>query len=146
MTSHADESSRTMPIAPSMPDVAAGEPVSIWKAGDYLLVLFADLEPLSARIIGDASLTGLHYLATLAVIDRRSGLPQMYVTLEESSAGAFFCCFTEEGIHENLGIVDDPSVAAFTSKALDLFKKRFSFNGELTKAMPAQPAETSGPH
>jgi hypothetical protein len=147
MTSHADESQRGMPITPSMPDVMESAPIPIWKADDYLLVLMEDLNPISAHIIGDASLTGLSYPATLVVIDRRSNFPRMYITLERSVAGLFFCCFTEAGIHENHGLVDDASLEAFTSKAFDLFRKRFGFSGELAKAIvPPPAAETSGPN
>jgi hypothetical protein len=128
-----------------MPDVVGSEPVAIWKAGDYLLVLLANLNPISARIIGDASLTGLIYPATLVVIDRRSNLPRMYITLERSAAGTFFCCFTQAGIHENLGLVDDMSLEAFTSKAFALFRKRLGFSGEFSKAVLTTPTGTSGP-
>jgi hypothetical protein len=134
-----------MPIMPSMPDVVASEPIAIWKAGDYLLVLMEHLNPISARFV-DPSATGLDYPATIVVIDRRINLPRMYITLERSVAGSFFGCFTLAGVHENHGLVDDMSREAFTSKAFALFRKRFGFTGEFAKAVLKQPPETSGPH
>lgn len=87
MTVETDDAPRRMPMFPSMPDVAESHPVAVWKAGDYLLVLVTDLKPLSARIIGEAAASGLHYDAALAVVDRRINYPRMYITLERSMAG-----------------------------------------------------------
>ena len=111
MTVETDDAPRRMPTFPSMPDVAESHPVAVWKADDYLLVLVTDLKPLSARIIGEAVASGLHYDAALAVVDRRINYPRMYITLERSIGGRFLCRFTEAGVHENRGLVDDMSLS-----------------------------------
>ena len=144
MTSHTEDS-RSEPMSPSMPDVFASEPVAIWKADPYLLLLMQDLQPLSARVAG-ADATGLHYHATLTVIDRRSNLPRMFITLERSVAGFFFCGFTEAGDHENYGVLPDANLETFATKALDLFRRRFDFSGEIEKAVLAPRAETAAGH
>ena len=78
-----------MPTFPSMPDVAESHPVAVWKADDYLLVLVTDLKPLSARIIGEAAASGLHYDAALAVVDR--GIDHLMTSrLKEASRSFLF--------------------------------------------------------
>lgn len=121
---------RRMPMAPSMPDVVGNQPVAVWKAGDYLLVLVTDVKPLSARVVGDAA-TGLHYDAAIAVFDCRINYPRMYITLERSIGGQFFCRFTEDGLHENCGLVHNMSVEAFAGKAIEMFKTHFGYTGEI---------------
>lgn len=87
MTVETDDAPKKMPTSPSMPDVATHQPVAIWKAGDFILVLLTDVRPLSARIIGEAAASGLHYEAVLTVLDRRVNYPRLFVTLERSIAG-----------------------------------------------------------
>jgi hypothetical protein len=140
MTVETDEAPRRMPMAPSMPDVVGNHPVAVWKAGDYLLVLVTDVKPLSARVVGDA--TGLHYDAALAVIDRRINYPRMYITLERSIGGQFLCRFTEAGLHENCGLVDNMSVEAFVAKAIEMFQMHFGYSGEIERAQIAPKSDT----
>jgi hypothetical protein len=116
-------------MAASMPDVVGNDPVAVWKASDYLLVLVTDVKPLSARVVGDAA-SGLHYDAALMVYDSRIKYPRMYITLERSIGGQFFCRFTEAGLHENCGLVD-MSVEAFAAKALEMFKRDFGYSGQI---------------
>jgi hypothetical protein len=135
-----------MPMFPSMPDVVGSHPVAVWKAGDYLLVLATDLKPLSARVIGEAAASGLHYDAALAVIDRRINYPRMYITLERSIGGQFLCRFTEAGMHENCGLVHDMSLEAFAAKALEMFKTHFGYSGEIERAQMAPKPEAPETH
>jgi hypothetical protein len=114
------------------------------KAGDYLLVL--DLKPLSARIVGEAAASGLYYDAALAVVDRRINYPRMFITLERSIGGRFLCRFTERGMHENLGLIDDMSLEAFAAKAIEMFKTHFGYSGEITKAHLAPKPEAPAAH
>lgn len=107
-----------------MPDVVMCEPSSIWKAGDFLLVLLERPKQISARMLGDAATQSLRYEATLAVVDRRIHAPRMYITLETSPGGTFFCRFTEKGDHENLGPVSELSLGEFVARALDMFRKK----------------------
>lgn len=128
MTAETEE--KRMPMAPSMPDVVGNDPVAVWKAGDYLLVLVTDVKPLSARVVGDAA-SGLHYDAALMVYDSRIKYPRMYLTLERSIGGQFFCRFTEAGLHENCGLVHSMSVGAFAAKAIEMFKTHFGYTGQI---------------
>ena len=125
-----NEEPKRMPMAPSMPDVVGNDPVAVWKAGDYLLVLVTDVKPLSARVVGDAA-SGLHYDAAIMVFDTRIHFPRMYITLERSIGRQFFCRFTEEGLHENCGPVDTMSLGAFAARAIEMFKRHFSYYGEI---------------
>jgi hypothetical protein len=70
-----------------MPDVVGNDPVAVWKAGDYLLVLVTDGKPLSARVVGDAA-TGLHYDAAIAVVDRRINTRGCTSRWKEASAAS----------------------------------------------------------
>ena len=130
-------------MSPSMPDVVSAEPASIWKAGDYVLILLKEPKPISARFIGEAAASSLRYDATLAVIDRRIGAPRMYITLETSIAGTFLCRFAEAGVHENLGPVEDMDSESFVTTALDMFRKKFDFTGTIEKVDSAQLAAGS---
>lgn len=140
MTVDTDDAPRRMPMAPSMPDVATRQPTAVWKAGHFILVLVTEVSPLSARTIGEAAASGLHYEAVLVVLDRRINYPRLFITLERSIGGRFLCRFTEAGMHENLGLVDDMSLEAFAAKAIEMFKTRFGYSGEIEKAQfPPQP-------
>jgi hypothetical protein len=132
-----------LPISPSMPDVVTADPAAIWKAGDFILVLLKDPKPISARIIGEEAASTLKYDATLAVEDCRINRPRMYITLETSIAGTFLCRFTEAGLHENLGPVQDMDLEAFVAAALDMFRKKFDFSGPIEKVDPARIAAGS---
>lgn len=140
MTVETDDAPKKMPMSFSMPDVATHQPVAVWKAGDFILVLLTDVRPLSARIIGEAAASGLHYEAVLTVLDRRVNYPRLFVTLERSIGGRFLCCFTEAGLRKNLGLVPDMSLEAFAAKGIEMFKTRFGYSGEIEKAqLPLQP-------
>jgi hypothetical protein len=131
-------------MSPSMPDVVRAKPSSIWKAGDYILILLENPKPISARFIGEAAASGLRYDATLAVIDRKIGAPCMYITLETSIAGTFLCRFAEADLHENLGPVEDMDLETFvTTTALDMFRKKFDFTGTIEKVDSSQLAAGS---
>ena len=137
MTEDTDDAPKRMPIFPSMPDVAASEPAGVWKAGDFVLVLVSDVKPLSARVVGEAAASGLHYEAAFAVLDRRVGYPRLFVTLERSAVGRFLCRFTEAGLHENLGLVDDMTLEDFADRAIEMFATAFDYSGEIERASVA---------
>jgi len=132
-----------MPIVPSMPDMAACSPVAVWKAGDFLLVLAADVRPLSARLIGEAAASGLHYEAALAVLDRKQGHPRLFVTLERSAAGRFLCRFTEAGLHENCGLVDDMTLEEFAARAIEMFATAFTYSDAIERVPLAPQLDAS---
>jgi hypothetical protein len=67
----------------------------------------------------------------------------MYITLETSIAGTFLCRFTEAGMHENLGPVQDMDLEAFADAALDMFRKKFDFSGPIEKVDTARIAAGS---
>ena len=115
--------------------------VAVWKAGDYVLVLVTDVKPLSALVVGDAA-TGLHNDAAIAVIDRRINYPRIYITLERSIGGQFFCRFNEAGLHVNCGLVDDMSVEAFAARAIEMFRTHFGYSGEIEGPQIAANPET----
>ena len=132
------QETKGMALFPSMPDLVTAEPSSLWKAGDFLLVLLEQPRPLSARVLGEAATEMLRYEATLVVIDRRIHQPRMYITLETSAGGTFLCRFTEQGMHENLGFATGMSLEAFVAKALDMFREKFDFSGKIEKLDNAQ--------
>lgn len=134
MTFETDEAPRRMPVFPSMPDMAACLPQAVWKAGDFLLVLATDVKPLSARVIGEAAASGLHYQAVLAVLDRKLGHTRLFITLERSAAGSFLCRFTEGGVHENCGLVDDMTLEEFAAEAIEMFTTAYAYSGVIEKA------------
>lgn len=133
------EEPKGLPLFPSMPDVVMTEPSSIWKAGDFVLVLLERPKPISARLLGETATRMLQYEATLAVVDRRIHKPRMYITLETSAGGTFFCRFTERGLHENLGLVPLMGLEDFAAKALDMFREKFNFSGTIEKLDNVRP-------
>ncbi len=130
-----DEAPKGMPQYPSMPEIAGNDAVAVWRAGRFLLVLLLDLKPRSARVIGEAAASSLHYNATLAVLDQELNAPQMYITLETSAGGTFFCRFNERGVQENFGPVSKMSLGDFIARAIDMFRQHFNFSGEIANTI-----------
>lgn len=112
-------------VADAQPDVSIGfnknapnlegsDPRRSHTAGQYFLVLLEDLLPISA-------VEGLTFPYVLAVIDRRTGEPELFVTLERSLVGHFLGVFSRAGGHKNYGQSSDlDSLDAFEVASIDL--------------------------
>jgi hypothetical protein len=91
-----------MPLSGSMPDVTQRQPLAIYGAGDYVLLVVEGARALAERLTGERM--PIDYLYVMTVLRRSSMKPQMFVTLERGLAErTFLCAFNASSEHINLG-------------------------------------------
>ncbi len=110
----------SLPLDPSLPDIANKEPSRVYSAGKYLLLLVENVGPIDAR-------RAIRFRYVLALCDRRRKVPICFVTLENSaSISNVLCVFEANGSHSNYGALQGSDVLReFIDKAMDLVRDRF---------------------
>jgi hypothetical protein len=89
-------------LSGSMPDVTLRPPLAMFLAGNYALALADNAPSIAERMTGERM--PIEYLYVLAVLDRTTKKPCMFVTLERGLPGSLFlCAFNPDGSHVNLG-------------------------------------------
>jgi hypothetical protein len=125
-------------LGPGMPELGDRQPIKAYSAGQYLLLLFANIAP-----IGRNSRLSFKYV--LALCDKRDRLPVCFVTLENSSSiSNVLCVFEQSGSHSNYGLVQGHNLLQeFMGKGVVLLADRFEL-GEIEEH-PAPKASLATP-
>jgi hypothetical protein len=116
--------SERVPFTPSLPNITELQSVRAFQGGPYMILMFKNARSIAASA-GAPSF--IKYPFTMAVLDRASGQPVHFVTLETSVGGTkALCAFDRHGNHLNYGNGPEPDdEAAFLQQALELIRREF---------------------
>jgi len=89
-------------LAPSMPDITKNEPIAAFSAGQYFIMLVADVPTLVESRMGMKQ--PLQYKFVLAAVDMSTRSPRAFITLEHGITDSMhLCAFDSKGTHLNYG-------------------------------------------
>jgi hypothetical protein len=117
-----------VPFSPSLPQITDAPYARAFEGGPYKILLVKDAKPLIATV-GGPSL--INYPFTMAVLNRQTGTPVHFVTLEIGVAGTrALCAFDRHGRHHNYGRGPEPrDEAGFVQQAMGLIQREFGLEG-----------------
>ena len=124
-TSERDAPFDPLPCDPNLPDIADKQPSRIYSAGEHVLLLVENVDPIGAR-------GAIKFRYVLVVCERQGRSPICFVTLENSpSTSNVLCVFEASGCHSNYGALRGRDVRQeFIDKGIRLIRERFDL-GEI---------------